>query len=172
MLNSNKNTYSEGMLKGRMAETIIEEMLMSCGNKVYRFGYEAIVQNLVQIEGHFDVNSEVALKIRTIPDFIIVDKKGNTSFLEVKFRWDGKLKETDIQRIKKIEKFWDSPIIFVCCYKKPYFRMSYPPYIDKKNELLFKPLNEIISLDVNVNKIEKYEELVEKYLTPTLWKKK
>lgn len=36
----------EKMLKGRMAESMVEELLKRSDNKVYRFGYEAILQNL------------------------------------------------------------------------------------------------------------------------------
>jgi hypothetical protein len=64
----------ENMLKGRIAETLIEELLRQSGNIVYRFGYEAIVQNLVQLEESFDRNSEVGERIRVIPDFIVIDK--------------------------------------------------------------------------------------------------
>lgn len=38
----------ESMLKGRIAEALVEELLRQSGNIVHRFGYEAIVQNLVQ----------------------------------------------------------------------------------------------------------------------------
>lgn len=40
----------ENILKGRMAEGLVEELLKESGNKVYRFGYEAILQNLTQLE--------------------------------------------------------------------------------------------------------------------------
>jgi hypothetical protein len=55
----NQNNFAEGMLKGRMAETLFEELMRRSGNIVYRFGYEAIVQNLVQLEKQFDRYSEV-----------------------------------------------------------------------------------------------------------------
>ena len=38
------------MLKGRIAEAIIEEMLKEAGYQVYRFGYEAVIQNLTQVD--------------------------------------------------------------------------------------------------------------------------
>ena len=44
------NNFAEGILKGRMAETLIEELLKKSGNTVYRFGYEAIMQNLTQLQ--------------------------------------------------------------------------------------------------------------------------
>ena len=44
----------ENMIKGRIAEAIIEELLKASGNDVYRFGYESILQNLVQKGSNFD----------------------------------------------------------------------------------------------------------------------
>jgi hypothetical protein len=44
----------ENILKGRIGETLIEEMLKQAGHKVYRFGYEAVIQNLSQLEKKFD----------------------------------------------------------------------------------------------------------------------
>lgn len=36
----------ENILKGRMAESLTEELLRESGNQVYRLGYESILQNL------------------------------------------------------------------------------------------------------------------------------
>lgn len=76
----------ENMLKGRMAESLVEELFKLCGYKVYRFGYEAILQNLTQIDASFDVDDDVAQRIRAIPDFIVIDKNKKPIFIEVKFR--------------------------------------------------------------------------------------
>ena len=35
------------IIKGRIAEALVEELLRACGNNVYRFGYESLLQNLV-----------------------------------------------------------------------------------------------------------------------------
>ena len=40
----------ENVIKGRIAEALVEELLRSSGNKVYRFGYESILQNLTQTD--------------------------------------------------------------------------------------------------------------------------
>ena len=42
------------IIKGRIAEALVEELLKSCGNNVYRFGYESLLQNLVQFDPNFD----------------------------------------------------------------------------------------------------------------------
>ena len=158
----------ESMLKGRMAETLVEELLRQSGNIVYRFGYEAIVQNLTQLEEHFDRYSEVGEKIRSIPDFIVIDKKGKPIFVEVKFRWKPELHKSDYELLEKIDKFWKAKIIFVNCWQQPFFRISGPPYFDKNKKLLFKPLLEEAAWKIDKNIYGNYEELVHRYLTPTL----
>lgn len=158
----------ESMLKGRMAETLFEELMRQSGNTVYRFGYEAIVQNLTQLEDKFDRYSEVGERIRAIPDFIVVDKKGKPIFVEVKFRWKSELHKNDYNILEKIDKFWRAKIIFVNCWEQPYFRVANPPYIDKKKNLATKPLLEETDWGIDKELYGVYEELVHKYLTPTL----
>lgn len=161
-------TYAESMLKGRMAETLVEELLKQSGNIVYRFGYEAIVQNLVQLEGSFDRDSEVGERIRAIPDFIVVDGKGNPSFLEVKFRWNSELHQDDHSLFEKIHKFWNAKIVLVNCWEQPYFRIYNPPYVDKKGNLAGRPLMDEKRWNISADAYKECEDLVHRYLTPTL----
>lgn len=157
----------ENTLKGRMAETLVEELLKKSGNTVYRFGYEAIVQNLVQLENTFDKNSDVGQRIRAIPDFIVIDKDGKPVFVEVKFRWDSKLHENDYKLLDTIKKFWCARVIFVNCSEQPYFRICDPPYYGMiRKTLLAEPLINETSWRVNKKVYEEYEELVYRYLTP------
>lgn len=162
------NTYAESMLKGRMAETLVEELLKQSGNIVYRFGYEALVQNLVQLESSFDRTSEVGERIRAIPDFIVIDSKGNPSFLEVKFRWKPEMNEKDYDRLEKVGRFWNAKIVFVNCWEQPYFRISTPPYINNKRELVLTPLLEEHAWKIAKEAYHESETLVHRYLTPTL----
>ena len=78
----------ENMIKGRIAEAIIEELLKASGNDVYRFGYESILQNLVQRGSNFDHRNKNAHQVKSIPDFVVLNAEGNNFFLEVKFRAD------------------------------------------------------------------------------------
>jgi hypothetical protein len=158
----------ENVLKGRMAETLVEELLRDSGNIVYRFGYEAIVQNLVQLEERFDRYTEVGEKIRAIPDFIVLDIKGKPLFVEVKFRWKPELHKDDYSILERINKFWGAKVILVNCWQQPYFRVSNPPYIGKNNQLILKPLLEETDWKIDKKVYNDYEELVHRYLTPTL----
>ena len=155
----------ENMLKGRIAETLIEELLRQSGNIVYRFGYEAIVQNLVQLEESFDRNSEVGERIRVMPDFIVIDKEGKPEFAEVKFRWKPELHKYDYEMLEKINKLWSAKVIFVNCQERPYFRVSDPPYIDKDKNLVQKPLLQQSGWEIDQKLYDIYEDLVYRYLT-------
>lgn len=159
----------ESMLKGRMAETMVEELLKRSGNTVYRFGYEAIMQNLTQIKKNFDLHSDAGEKIRAIPDFIVINTKGDPVFLEVKYRWNGLLHEHDKERLKKIGAFWSAKIVFVNCLTQPFFKISNPPYIDGMGELIEKPLSKETSWRIDPEVYKEMETLVSKYLTPNLF---
>lgn len=164
----NDKDYAEGMLKGRMAETLVDELLRKSGNTVYRFGYEAILQNLTQIKKAFDLHSEVGQRIRAIPDFIVIGNDGNPIFVEVKFRWNGKLHENDKASIERIKHFWNAKMIFVNCYEKPFFRVSNAPYINDEGFLVSKALTEDPDWKIDPIVYSEFEALVEKYLSPTL----
>lgn len=151
-----------------MAETLVEELLRSSGNTIYRFGYEAILQQLTQIKQNFDANTETGKRIRAIPDFIVLDDKGDPVFLEVKFRWNGKLHENDVSRLERIKTFWSAKLIFVNCFEKPYFRVSNPPYLDDAQNFICTSLSEESAWKINPEKYAEFEVLVEKYLKPTL----
>jgi len=166
----NQINFPESMLKGRMAETLVEELLRKSGNTIYRFGYEAILQNLTQIQKSFDANNETGDRIRAIPDFIVIDIKGEPLFLEVKFRWNAQLHADDKVRLERIKNFWNAKIVFVNCSEKPFFRIANPPYTNEKGDLICKPLNEETAWKIDPAIYAEFEGLVEKYLTPTLIK--
>ena len=158
----NKFMNIESMLKGRMAETLVEELLRQSENIVYRFGYEAIVQNLIQLNGSFDRNSDAGERLRVMPDFIVIDKKGKPVFVEVKFRWNPELHKDDYELLEKINNFWSAKLIFVNCSEQPYFRVSDPPYTE------LRPLLQETSWEIDEKLYHTCEELVYKYLTPKL----
>ena len=160
--------FAESILKGRMAETLVEELLRESGNTVYRFGYEAIMQNLPQLKKSFDAHDDMSERIRAIPDFIVIDKRGNPLLLEVKYRWNAKLHDDDYERLKRIKTFWNAKMIFVNRIEKPYFRISNPPYVDDVGNLNSRPLVGDDDWKISKETYEKFEALVEKYLTPAL----
>lgn len=153
-----------------MAETLFEKLMRQSGNIVYRFWYEAIVQNLTQLEERFDRYSEVGERIRAIPDFIVIDRKGKPEFVEVKFRWkpDNELHTESIKILEHVAKYWNARVVFINCWEQPYFRICEPPYFDSDKKLVAHPLLEEKEWKIEKRLYDEYEELVHKYLTPTL----
>jgi len=150
------------MLKGRMAESLVEELLKKCGNKVYRFGYEAVLQNLTQLENGFSRNDEVGQRISSIPDFVIVNKQGVPLLIEVKFRKNLKVYPKEIKRLNLIRKFWDAKIILLTI-EKPYFRISTTPYLKNEKEWVWRPLEQDQDLNITTDSLVTFDEIVEKY---------
>lgn len=81
----NNNISVENMIKGRIAETLIEELFLSLNYSVFRYGMENTVPGIMNLlKG---VRSEVATNIRRMPDFVVQNNKnGEVFFIEVKFR--------------------------------------------------------------------------------------
>ena len=156
----------ENILKGRMAEALVDELLRSCGNKVYRFGYEAMLQNLTQIERAFDGESEIGRQIRSIPDFLVLNEAGKPFFVEVKFRSHPEPFHDDlISLLKTIDKFWRAKVILVTP-QEPRFRVVSSPYFDEKGKPRFSSLAKDRDLNVTEQELKKFESLVEEYFPP------
>jgi hypothetical protein len=163
---------SENILKARIAESLVEELLRESESRVYRFGYESILQNLTQVEKVFDRYNEVGEQIRSIPDFLVVNKEGKPFFIEVKFRWHPEWHKNDRQKLERIDKFWKAKIVFVNCLELPYFRICPPPYFDKNNKPIFLSIEEDKDLLIEKEVLKKFDALVEKHLSVVITKPK
>jgi hypothetical protein len=152
----------ENILKGRIGECLVEELLKQCGNKVYRFGYEAVLQNLTQLEKAFDRDSEIGQRISSIPDFIVINQKGKPFFVEVKFRTDPKIYPADAEHYFIIEEFWKSKIILLTL-QKPYFRISNILDFNDRKELNWRPLEKDNNFEINPEILKQFYLLIEKY---------
>ena len=148
---------------------MVHDPLRESGNEVYKIGYEAILPGLAKIEESFNRNTVVGEKIRAIPDFFVIDRSGRPHLVEVKFRWHPAGHESDYKRIERFRSSWEEAlIIFVNCYEKPYFRVSRFPFIDRRNKIATEALQTSEAFGISKELLDKFDALVEKYLTPTL----
>jgi hypothetical protein len=95
-LNDKEWNYRFGMIKGRIAETLIQELFLSLGYNVFHYGMENTIPGIMDLlKG---VKSDVAKQIKRMPDFVIQhpDSK-SVFFLEVKFRAKGSFKYSDLK---------------------------------------------------------------------------
>ena len=86
--------FRENMIKARIAETLVEELFLSLGYSVFRYGMENTIPGVMELlKG---VRSDVAQNIRRMPDFVIQDKNTEVFFIEVKFRADESFNFKDL----------------------------------------------------------------------------
>lgn len=163
----------ETNLKSRMAESLVYDLLTESGNDVYRIGYRTLLPSTLAVEDALESRPTIFKKLRAVPDFLVLDKKGNPHLVDVKFRWNPQGHETDIAKLKKMGELWDEAlIIFVNCSEKPYFRISHAPFINKQGQIITAPLHEHDVFKISLGLMSKFEHLVLKYLTPTLFPSK
>jgi len=81
-----KKKISDNNIKGRLAESIIEEMFLAMDYRVFRFGMENTVPGFS--DRYLPKQGDVANQVRKMPDFIIV-KDSKIAFIEVKYRTNG-----------------------------------------------------------------------------------
>ena len=89
--------YRYGMIKGRIAETLIQELFLSLDYFVFRYGMENTIPGIMDLlKG---VRSDVADDIRRMPDFVVQHRDTKeVFFIEVKFRASGEFRFKDLPK--------------------------------------------------------------------------
>lgn len=96
-------TKSENMIKGRLAEALIEGLFLDLGFNVFRYGMENTIPGIMKLLK--DVRSDVSKNIRKMPDFVIQHPENKeVYFIEVKFRANETLKISDLGKDYPYEK--------------------------------------------------------------------
>ncbi|MFD2726279.1 hypothetical protein [Hyunsoonleella rubra] len=96
-LTDQQRNYRYNMIKGRIAETLIQELFLSLGYNVFHYGMEKTIPGIIELlKG---VKTEVANEIRRMPDFVVQNPKTNeVFFIEVKFRKSGEYLPKDLPK--------------------------------------------------------------------------
>lgn len=85
---NNTKYFSYNVIKGRIAETLIQQLFLECEYNVFPYGMERTVPGIMELLR--GVKGEVAHIVRHTPDFIMQHKpSGKLFFVEVKYRADG-----------------------------------------------------------------------------------
>jgi hypothetical protein len=85
------------MIKGRIAETLIQELFLSLRYNVFRYGMENTIPGIMELlKG---IRNDVASQIGRMPDFVIQNPESKeVYFVEVKFRATGELRFKDLPK--------------------------------------------------------------------------
>jgi len=118
------NPWTSGVIKGRIAETIVEELFRSLGFQVFSYGMENSIPGIKDLLR--GVRGDVAKNIRQMPDFVVF-KDEQAHFVEVKFRASGELKLSDVE---KYGKYPFENALFVLVTKKHIKCISYKELSD------------------------------------------
>jgi hypothetical protein len=96
-LTDKAKNYRYNMIKGRIAETLIQELFLSLEYNVFRYGMENTIPGIMELlKG---VRSDVAAEIKQMPDFVMQNPKTkDVYFVEVKFRASEKFCLTDLPK--------------------------------------------------------------------------
>ena len=111
--------FSENLIKGKIAETIFEQMFRNEGRyTILHFGYEHIVPELVKTGERNGPTMEI---IRRAPDFAVINQDtGAVRLIEVKYSW-----RYDYDRVldiaKKMKKSWNPSFLFIATKSGFYF---------------------------------------------------
>jgi len=94
---TSKHSYQYNMIKGRIAETLIQELFLKQGFNVFRYGMENTIPGIMELlKG---VRSDVSNHIRRMPDFVIQHRTSKeVFFIEVKFRANGDFSLKDLRK--------------------------------------------------------------------------
>lgn len=89
------NSWVYNLIKGRIAETLVEELFLSLGFQVFKYGMENTIPGIMELlKG---VKDEVAMDIKRMPD-LVVYKDSRAHFIEIKFRASESFKLKDIDK--------------------------------------------------------------------------
>lgn len=188
---------TENMIKKAISECIIEEMFRNLGFFVLKMGQEHTFNPITQLQefiqvcgGKFKINRKFSQMnfLRTLPDFVIVDKEGISVFIEVKYRKNGYIDNKSVE----YSEYNPSHLIVVSSeynekslegiqlddsLKKEMLKTHFHMYMaddenyDGNRKMEFEVTTLLIWLQSNYdikedNVIQKYEKLVDKWLNP------
>ena len=108
--------YDESMIKGRIAEAIIEQLFLSSGYNVFRYGMENTIPGVMELlKG---VRGGVVEDIRSMPDFVIQHENNPNKiyFIEVKFRANGNFNIHDLKKDHPKYPYKNAYVILVSKY--------------------------------------------------------
>lgn len=122
MVNNSVNlNYSRNLIKGKITESIFEEMFRVAGEyTIIPLGYEHTTPLLAQYQ-HLVHVQKVLENIRTAPDFALVSKdKSNVFLVEVKYK--SCFDNEDILKVaEELRTTWNPCFLFVASEKSFYY---------------------------------------------------
>lgn len=152
--------FSENLVKGRIAETLFEQMLRDAGCfTILGFGYEKVLPELAHRQR--DVHAEETMEIiRRAPDFAVINNESHeVHLIEVKYMMNLK-KEWVLSDAKRMFASWKPAYLFLSTPKGFFF--------DKASDIINNKGSISPFVHKQIPKVlqDKYTELLNKYIVP------
>lgn len=120
-MNPQQINFTHQLIKGRIAETIFEQMLRDTNKfTILSFGYEKILPELAHRQG--DVHAEETMEIiRRAPDFAVINNETHeVHLIEVKYRKDN-VDTWNLDIAKQMSESWKPSYLFLATPTGFYF---------------------------------------------------
>lgn len=157
-MNYDPINFSKQLVKGRIAETLFEQMLRDAGGfTILAFGYESVLPELAHRQ--HDLQAEATMEIiRRAPDFAVIDNKTHEAHLiEVKYRMHPSAAD-NLMCAKRMYESWKPSCLFLATPLGFYFdkvstivenggvmgRLSYPQITEDLQNKYIELLNQFI----------------------------
>lgn len=155
-------SFSRGLVKGRIAETLFEQMLRDAGGfTVLAFGYEKVLPELAERQRDMHIEETMEI-IRRAPDFVVINNTTHeVHLIEVKYM---KYPETKwiLPDADRMRNSWKPSYLFLATPKGFFFdkastifenggvvkKLNHPNISNELQEKYTKLLNEFIPPEV------------------------
>lgn len=149
-----KLKINDSSIKGRLAESIVEEMFLAMDYKVFRFGMENTVPGFG--DRYLPKRGTVAEEVRKMPDFIVV-KDSQIEYIEVKYRTSG---EFDFKSYYKKRSYPYKNAFFILVTPK-HIKVQKASELEKGKKFMF--LNKCKDFETDKEIILQYIEFCKKF---------
>jgi len=149
-----KRKFSDSIIKGRLAEAIIEELFISLGYEVHRYGMENTIPGFMN---RFSAKGEVAFKIRRMPDFVVV-KDSEPFFIEVKYRSNDNF---DFMSAYDKEGGYPYPDAYFILVSSKYIKIQKASKLEKGEDFIY--LGDCTDFNTDKDIIKQYVEFTRKF---------
>lgn len=159
-MNYNPITFSRNLVKGRIAETLFEQMLRDAGCfTILSFGYENIIPELAHRQQ--DIHAQETLEIiRRAPDFAVINNNTHdVSLIEVKYLMRP-TPEAILLAAKRMYESWKPSYLFLATPSGFFFDKA--KIIVEKNGAISPFSHPDISTDLQ----NKYLDLLNTFIVP------
>ncbi len=150
-----KININDSAIKGRIAEAIVEEMFISMGYEIFRFGMENTVPGFGS-RTH-PLKGKIAKEIRNMPDFVVV-KDGTAWYIEVKYRTNG---EFDFQKFEREKGPYNYSNAYFILVTPKHIKIQKVEHLRKGEPFIF--LNDCKDFETNKAIIKQYIDFCKKF---------